>query len=443
MSEHSRGARRMFVKTACVLASSSLVLTACSGGDDGSSTSAAEGGSSEGGTIEYWHRLPDNAGATKVNDIVAKWNDEHPDMQVKATKFEGDADDSYNKIDAAIKAGTAPCLAQVSYSEMAQQLVAGHVEDIAEYAKQYEDNYQPGAWGGVVLGEGIYGIPQDTGPLVYFYDKAAFEELGIDVPETWEDFTEAAEKAKEEGKYIGVFEPDEAGAIMAGLSAANGAEWFATEDDSWKIDIDGDKTQQVAELWQGLLDDELVANYERWGDDFKAALNGGEIIGTVGAGWEVSLLPEDLPDGAQWGVAQLPVFDGADQMSGPDGGSAISVLKGCENPEGATEFANWFNTQIPELTTQGLLPAAKGDVTTPEDLQKVYGEDNVYETIAEANANMNPNFAFSPTWPVVKQQINTDAGKVGSEGMTLDEVLTNAQKQGVSSLKDAGVSVKE
>lgn len=30
-----------------------------------------------------------------------------------------------------------------------------------------------------------YGLPQDTGPLVYFYNKAEFEKLGItEIPQT-------------------------------------------------------------------------------------------------------------------------------------------------------------------------------------------------------------------------------------------------------------------
>lgn len=55
-------------------------------------TLAACGKSSESSgavTITYWHRLPDKDGMTKVDDIIATWNKENPDIQVKATKFAG------------------------------------------------------------------------------------------------------------------------------------------------------------------------------------------------------------------------------------------------------------------------------------------------------------------------------------------------------------------
>ena len=40
-------------------------------------------------TITYMHRLPDKEGMTLVNDIVAKWNKDNPNIQVKATKLDG------------------------------------------------------------------------------------------------------------------------------------------------------------------------------------------------------------------------------------------------------------------------------------------------------------------------------------------------------------------
>lgn len=47
----------------------------------------------------------------------------------------------------------------------------------------------------------------------------------------------------------------------------------------------------------------------------------------------------------QWAVAQLPDY-GAGTLTGPDGGSGVAVMKGCEHPEEAMGFNNSFNTQI-------------------------------------------------------------------------------------------------
>ena len=47
-----------------------------------------------------------------------------------------------------------------------------------------------------------YGLPQDTGPLVYFYNQKAFDELGIKVPKTKDELIAAAKTAAASGKYI-------------------------------------------------------------------------------------------------------------------------------------------------------------------------------------------------------------------------------------------------
>lgn len=54
--------------------------------------------------IEYLHRLPDSEGMTLVKDIVAKWNSENPNIQVTATKFDGQAADMIKKLKTDVKA---------------------------------------------------------------------------------------------------------------------------------------------------------------------------------------------------------------------------------------------------------------------------------------------------------------------------------------------------
>ena len=37
-------------------------------------------------------------------------------------------------------------------------------------------------------------------------------------------------------------------------------------------------------------------------------------------------------------------------------------MKGCEHPAEAMEFNDWFNTQVDDLASQGLVVAAKGTI---------------------------------------------------------------------------------
>jgi raffinose/stachyose/melibiose transport system substrate-binding protein len=50
--------------------------------------------------------------------------------------------------------------------------------------------------------EKIYGLPLRSFSEFVYYKKSIFKELGLTIPETWEDFIATAEKIKEESDYI-------------------------------------------------------------------------------------------------------------------------------------------------------------------------------------------------------------------------------------------------
>ena len=71
-----------------------IALAGCGSSENNSSNTPKD----EKVTITYMHRLPDKEGMTLVNDIVAKWNKDNPNIQVKATKFDGAAQDMIKKL---------------------------------------------------------------------------------------------------------------------------------------------------------------------------------------------------------------------------------------------------------------------------------------------------------------------------------------------------------
>lgn len=421
---------------------SAFGLAACSSGDSGGSGTDTAGG--EPITIEYVHRLPDGDGMTKADDIVERWNAEHPDIQVQATKFDGKSSDMILKLETDIKAGNGPCLAQTGYAEVPQLFVKGLLQDVAAEAEKYEDNYSAGAFSGMKVGEAIVGLPTDTGPLVYFYNEAEFTALGLDVPTTLDDLTADSATATAAGKYVTAFTPDEAQNWLAGQAAAAGDTWFTTEGDKWKVDAEGDGAQRVAEFWQGLLDNDQTLTTERFGEGFTAALNDGSLIGHIGAAWEAGFLLDSLdgtPAEGQWRVAQLPDF-GAGALSGPDGGSGVSVMKGCEYPAEAMEFNDWFNTQVDDLASQGLVVAAKGSVKTPEKMLRQFGDQDVLAELATATANLNPDFPYAPGFLTLSKMNETAAAAIAGTA-TVSDIFTTAQETAVASLEDLGLPVAE
>ena len=346
------------------LAVSLSALAGCAGAPAStpSGAPAASGGAPV--TIEYLHRLPDGEGMTKIASLADEWNKANPNIQVKATKFDGKAQALVTKLEADVKAGTAPCLAQAGYGEIPSLFTKGLLADVTKEAEGYKANYSDGTMALVSVGDKTVGLPQDSGPLVYFYHKAEFDKLGLKAPTTIAELATAATTAAAQGKYVTAFQPDEAQFWLSAQAAAAGGTWYTAENNAWKVDADGAASAKVAEFWQGQIDGKTTLVEERWGDGFKTALNEGKLIGTIGAAWEAPLLADDMKGSAnegQWAVAQLPAF-GDKALSGPDGGSGVVVTTSCKAPAEAMKFNDWLNTQIDPLVSQGLVVAAKGTI---------------------------------------------------------------------------------
>ena len=78
---------KRIVAAFAAVAAMGMGLAGCGSDTAGDTKTTDDGGVVN---ITYMHRLPDSEGMTLVNDIVAKWNKEHPNIQVKATKFDRD-----------------------------------------------------------------------------------------------------------------------------------------------------------------------------------------------------------------------------------------------------------------------------------------------------------------------------------------------------------------
>lgn len=429
---------------ATVFAVAALGLGACSNGGSDSDASSAPEKSDSSAKIVYLHRLPDEKGMTPVADIVKKWNDEHPDVQVEAKKFDGKATEMIKKLETDIKADNGPCLAQLSYNEVPEMFTKGLLEDVTTHASGYKDHYGS-SFDLMKVGDKQVGIPQDVGPLVYMYDKAAFDELGLAVPTTADELAAVAKKAAEHNKFAVSFQPDEALNGLAAQAAATGDEWFGTEGEAWKVDVNGSGTQKLAEFWQDVLDSKAALTEERWGDGFKAAVNDGRLIGTIAAAWEPALFVADFGSNndvkGNWRVAQLPAF-GDSVATGPDGGSGVAVMKGCKMAKEATEFADWFNTQVDDLVTQGLVTAATTKQgTTPDSHKEFFGGQDIYAEFTKAAATMKP-ITYIPGFSALGDPMNQAAAAAAKGSGKVADIFTKAQDAAVKALKDNNLNVK-
>ena len=155
-----------------------------------------------------------------IEDAVAIWNDENPDIQVEVQTGPNGNGGTYQNFFNQLEAGNAPDLGQIEFDAMPNFRVQDGLENIAacEGILEAEDQFVGWTWSQVTFGEenAVYAIPQDTGPMAMFYRADLFEAAGIPVPTTWEEYEAAAAQIRTLGGYINNFSQSDINAF-AGL----------------------------------------------------------------------------------------------------------------------------------------------------------------------------------------------------------------------------------
>src|SRR5438552_2940517 len=160
-------------------------LAACGGGG-GAPSSGTSGTSSGPVKLTFW------AWVTGVDKSVALWNSTHPNIQVTLANV-GSSTTEYDKLFTAIKANNEPDLAQVEFTYMPTFETTGALVDLSPYgANDVKDKFVPWTWNQVSLGNAVYAIPQDSGPMALFYRDDIFKKYNIPVPTTWMQYADAA-----------------------------------------------------------------------------------------------------------------------------------------------------------------------------------------------------------------------------------------------------------
>jgi len=427
-----------------LLSATAIVLSACgTAAGSGGSESAHSGDNAI--RIEYVHRLPDGPGMIPVVDMVEKWNAAHPNIQVTATRFTGKSSELMAKLKTDVENKSAPCLAQVGYGEAPEMFVGNLLEDVSGEASKYKDNYNDAAYSQMSVGGKMVGLPQDTGRGAHPQGHPRFPGAvqGGRSPPPCQRLSKNAIMTDDAPTSDGASHDEDA--VTAPRAAAAGAVWYSTVDNKWRINTTDEKTQVVAKFWQDVLDAQAALTNKRVDDSYEQALTNGSLIGNIAPAWEIGYALDKLdgtPYEGQWRVAKLPTFGGA-RMTGPDGGSGVAVMKGCQHKTEAMEFNNWLNTQVADLASQGLLPAAKGTVTTPEKTLRQFGNQDVYQVLAEANGELSTEWDYIPGFSAVVQKMKEKADEVVAGGAKVTDIFTVTESTSKETLKESGLPVAD
>ncbi|MET0726536.1 MAG: sugar ABC transporter substrate-binding protein [Leifsonia sp.] len=387
-----------------------------------------------------------------IEDVAAMWNAENPDIQVKVQTGPNGNSGTYQNFFNQLKAGNAPDLGQIEYDAIPNFRVQDGLADLSACADVVaaKDSFVPWTWGQVTLGteSSIYGVPQDSGPMALFYRSDLFEQNGIAVPTTWEEYKEAAKKIRALGAYITNFSQGDINQFAGFVWQADG-QWFQNDGDEWTVDLTGDASKTVADYWNELIKEDLVSTVPAWTDEWNNAYNSGQAWTWNSAVWGANSIASGAPDTAgKWSVAPAPQWKAGDAAAGNWGGSSVAVFKGTEHLYEATKFALWLNTSDEALTalnkSANIYPATVSGLKLPALQEGVpfYGDQKIYDVFAEAATQVNPDFAWGPTMTQTYADVSDGFKAAVSGDSTLFDALEAGQKSTIDALKAQSIPVK-
>lgn len=322
------------------------LLTALAASTVGALALAGCSGSGAGGdeevTLEFWtYSL--KGGDPAAEAIIEKYENENPGVTIKLSEVGGTADIS-SKLLAADRADEAPDVVQVEYRALPSLVTAGVVKDITEDVSDVRENADENIWALNSLGETVYGVPQDIGPMMITYRADLLEQWGIPVPTTWAEYATAAEavRAADPDAYIASFSATQF-EFFAAHAAQAGAEWWSTDGEAWSVGFDSEESLAVADYWQDLVERDLVKVEPLLTPEWNAQVNDGKLLSWAAAAWAPSVIYSVAPDTAgMWEAAPLPQWNEGDAGVSFQGGSTYLIPEKSQHADAAVAFAKWL-----------------------------------------------------------------------------------------------------
>ncbi|MDZ8275241.1 extracellular solute-binding protein [Microbacterium aquimaris] len=399
-------------------------IAGCAAGDEG-----GDGGGAESQKITVW------SWDLNAEETADAFMAENPDVDVEVVNV-GTGNDQYVALQNAISAGEGfPDVAFIENFALPQFALTGALADLGPLgADGLASTYAPGPWASSKVNDVVYSLPWASGPMVLFYNQAIFDRLDVAVPGTWEEYVTAAQQIQEADPSVYILnDVGNAGLAESLIWQAQGTP-FSVEGETVAIDlVDDEGTQRYADVWQRLIDEDLLAPVADWTDDWTKMLNEDQIATLPAGSWMGSTLTQAVTEGAgKWRVAQLPEWEDGVATSAEHGGGGFTILEGSDHKDLAFEFAEFATAGggVEILKERGLWPSsidAANDEAFLREPSEYFGGQAVNEEYATASANVPDTFQFLPFQVYANGIYNDTVGQAYNHSVTVAEGFANWQ----------------
>lgn len=257
----------------------------------------------------------------------------------------------------------------------------------------------------------LYGIPKDFSTLALYYNKAMFEEAGLEPPTTWEELENAAKTLTKDG-VVGLSLQNEIARVQPFFYANGG-----TMLEDGKPTLNNPKNIEAYEYWLSLFKNGYAQTPQQigvgWDGDAFAA---GYAAMTVEGTWMVNSMNEVAPD-MEYGVVPVP-GPTKDDVASMQFTVAYSMSNSASNPEVAQDVIKFLTSEEQQTFIADSGRAMPSRKATLEQYKANWPNNVVFADLAPVASEFN--------YGIISPTVVTEASKA-MEKLLLDDSVTVQQ----------------
>ena len=153
-------------------------------------------------TIKFFHRFPDEPFNSFIEDKIAQYEEEHPDIDIVVESAQNDP--YKEKLKVVVGGDDCPDIFFSWCGEFTERFIREDlILDLTPYLdadQEWKDSLMESQMVNYTLDDGmVYGIPFRLDAKLFFYNIDQFEEAGVEVPTTFDELIEACKKLQDAG----------------------------------------------------------------------------------------------------------------------------------------------------------------------------------------------------------------------------------------------------
>ncbi len=330
--------QKMWISASLFLAG--LILTAC----DNKSSTSADGKV----TIEYFNQKKEMS--KTIQEIAKDFEKENPKIHVDVV----DVPNAGEVLKTRVLAGDIPDVANLYPQSMELQEwgKAGYFEDLTD--KPYLDNLVDGYAEKYAIDGKIYNVPLSANMYGFYFNKTAFDKLGYNVPETWDDMEDLVDQmikdgqtpfaiAGGEGWTLNGYHQLAIATVTGGFEQANDYLRFSKpnsisikdkilKEDMKRLDLLR-KKGALQTNWQGASYTDAIGAFSR-----------GDALMTVNGSWALTMIKQQEPN-FEVATFAFPGKAPDESLTIGAGDLALSISAKTEHPKEANKFVAYMTSK--------------------------------------------------------------------------------------------------